>query len=54
MTNDTDQITMDESDIERVLRKRIEKQAAMIWVALGYIHAGRPDLAAKVLESARV
>ena len=41
---------MDESDVERVLRERIEKQARMIAVALGYIRSGQPHLAAAVLE----
>ena len=34
---------------DRELRARIESQAAQIKVALGYLQAGRPDLAAMVL-----
>lgn len=45
---------MDQSDVERLLIERIEKQARMIAVALGYIHAGQPELAAKVLEGAKI
>jgi hypothetical protein len=45
---------MDEADVERVLRERIKHQANMIAAALGYIHAGQPHLAAKVLEGAKV
>ena len=43
---------MDETDVERELRRVIEKQARLIAVALGYIHAGQPELAKKVLEGA--
>jgi hypothetical protein len=35
-------------------RERIETQARMIRVALGYIHAGQPDLAAEVLKGAKL
>ena len=54
MKSETDQITMDESDIERELRERIEKQARMIEVALGYIRAGQPEFAGEVLEGAHL
>jgi hypothetical protein len=52
--SDTKTPIMDESDVERMLRERIETQARMISVALGYIHAGQPELAAKVLEGAKI
>ena len=35
---------------DRELRARIESQAAQIKVALGYLRADRPDLAAMVLD----
>lgn len=43
---------MDESDIEAALQQRIKEQAAQIAVALGYLHAGRPELASEVLQAA--
>jgi Tfp pilus assembly protein PilF len=43
---------MDESDIESQLQQRIKEQAAQIAVALGYLHAGKPELANEVLEAA--
>ena len=51
---DTKTPIMDQSDVERLLIERIEEQARMIEVALGYIHAGQPELAAKVLEGAKI
>lgn len=53
MTNDTDdkfQELAEASQIEAELRRRIEVQASMISVALGYIKAGQPELAAQVLN----
>ena len=47
-------ILTDPGAIEAELRRRIEAQAVMIQVALGYIKAERPDLARRVLESTGV
>ena len=43
---------MNEGDIEAQLQQRIKEQAAQIAVALGYLHAGKPELASEVLEAA--
>lgn len=43
---------MDESDIERRLTAKIKEQRAQIAIAIGYLQAGQPDLAAEVLAAA--
>ena len=43
---------MDETDIERELKRRIREQAAQIAVAMGYLQSGQPNLASQVLEGA--
>lgn len=53
MTNDTDEKFQElAAQTEAVLLARIEKQAAMIAAALGYIHADQPEIATIVLEGA--
>ena len=57
MTNDTDEKFQELADAVLLivqLRERIEQQAAMIAVALGYIQSGKPHLAAEVLKGAKI
>jgi len=41
-------------DIEQKLRSRIERQKALISVALGYIKSGKPEIAALLLANSEV